>query len=355
MRPSTATNYRAHVRMNHRYPNHRQPEPPQPLTPPKTESEKVGQEESEQRQEDKETQRAESPEPELETEVEPEPELETEVEPEPELETEVEPDPELETEVEPDPEPKAELGEPTGFYEFDLELNAGWNLVHIPLDLLAIDNSIVENETVGELFYALDVDMMFYHDAGSWLLADENTTVIRKSYQGFAIYVEAPVTKTLLGLPLSGNLVLQEGMNLVGIPRHSSKLKRVSDLLSFYPKVIAILVEDEGILKSCRTGRRSRRHPDYWWASVRHHQRASLLHHVLRRIVGNGDLRMTTLILIICMCIVSCFILVASAAIVFWTAQSYDGYRALLVITFMLGTIREFYDLPLFFWEWSRT
>ena len=154
----------------------------------------------------------------------------------------------LETEVEPDPEPKAELGEPTGFYEFDLELNAGWNLVHIPLELLAIDNSIVENETVGELFYALDVDMMFYHDAGSWLLADENTTVIRKSYQGFAIYVEAPVTKTLLGLPLSGNLVLQEGMNLVGIPRHSSKLKRVSDLLSFYPKVIAILVEDEGIL-----------------------------------------------------------------------------------------------------------
>ena len=49
----------------------------------------------------------------------------------------------------------------------------------------------------------------------------------------------------------------------------------------------------------------------------------------------------------------------------FHTAQSYDGYRALLVImlffvvayiiiTFMLGTIREFYDLPLFFWEWGE-
>ena len=74
---------------------------------------------------------------------------------------------------------------------------------------------------------------------------------------------------------------------------------------------------------------------------------------------------MTTLILIICMCIVGCFILVGSAAIVFWTAHCYDGYRALLVImlffvlayiiiTFMLGTIREFYDLPLFFWEWSE-
>ena len=74
---------------------------------------------------------------------------------------------------------------------------------------------------------------------------------------------------------------------------------------------------------------------------------------------------MTTLILIICMCIVSCFILVASASLVFGTAQSYDGGRALLVImlffvlayiviTFMLGTIREFYDLPLFFWEWGE-
>ena len=74
---------------------------------------------------------------------------------------------------------------------------------------------------------------------------------------------------------------------------------------------------------------------------------------------------MTILILIICMCIIGCFMLVASAAIVFWTAQSYDGYRFLLVImfffilayiiiTFMLGTIREFYDLSFFFWEWSE-
>ena len=55
--------------------------------------------------------------------------------------------------------------------------------------------------------------------------------------------------KPLLGLPLSGNLHLQEGMNLVGIPRHSSKLKRVSDLLSFYPEISAILVEDAGTLK----------------------------------------------------------------------------------------------------------
>ena len=44
-------------------------------------------------------------------------------------------------------------------------------------------------------------------------------------------------------------MLLQEGMNIVGIPRQSSVLKRVSDLLSFYPGISAILVEDEGTLK----------------------------------------------------------------------------------------------------------
>ena len=152
--------------------------------------------------------------------------------------------PEVVIEPEPVPEPKV----PTGFYEFDLELNAGWNLVHIPLELLSIDNEVVANETIGELFQALGVDTMFYHDAGSWLLADENTAVSRNIYQGFTIYAEAPVTKILLGLPLSGNLVLQEGMNFVGLPSQFAQLQRVSDLLSFYPGVIAILVEDEGTL-----------------------------------------------------------------------------------------------------------
>ena len=131
----------------------------------------------------------------------------------------------------------------------NFSLNRGWNLIHIPLDLLAIDNQVVANETIGELFYALGIDTMYYHDGKCWILADENTAVIRKIYQGFAIYVESPISKMLLGLPLQGNFLLQEGMNIVGIPRHSSNLKRVSDLLSFYPEICAILVEDEGTLK----------------------------------------------------------------------------------------------------------
>ena len=121
--------------------------------------------------------------------------------------------------------------------------------MHLPLELLAIDNQVVANETIGELFLALGVDTMYYYDSDCWVLADENTTVIRKVYQGFAIYADSSPSKTLLGLPLSGSLILQVGMNIVGIPRHSSHLKRVSDLLSFYPEISAILVEDEGTLK----------------------------------------------------------------------------------------------------------
>ena len=135
---------------------------------------------------------------------------------------------------------------PTGFYEFDLELNAGWNLVHIPLELLAINNQVVANETIGELFLALGVNIMFYYDDNCWIQADENTAAIRKIYQGFAIFANVPMSKTLLGLPLQGNLLLQEGMNIVGIPRHSSHLKRVSDFFDFYPNVHTVLVEDGG-------------------------------------------------------------------------------------------------------------
>ena len=164
--------------------------------------------------------------------------------------SDVEPPPKVpEVKSEPEPEPEPELNVPTGFYEFNLELNAGWNLVHIPLELLAIDSRVVANETIGELFYALGIDTMYYHDGKCWIQVDENTAVIRKIYQGFVIYAESPISRTLLGLPLQGNLLLQEGMNIVGIPRHSSSLKRVSDLLSFYPEICAILVEDEGTLQ----------------------------------------------------------------------------------------------------------
>ena len=195
------------------------------------------------------------PPPPPEPRPQPESEQRQEVEPEPSQDrstrSDVEPppkEPKVESEPEQVPEPEREP-EPTGFYEFDLELNAGWNFVHIPLELLAIDSQVVANETIGELFLALGIDTMYYYDGECWIQVDENTAVIRKIYQGFVIYAESPISRTLLGLPLQGNLLLQEGMNLVGIPRHSSNLKRVSDLLSFYPEICAILVEDEGTLQ----------------------------------------------------------------------------------------------------------
>ena len=70
------------------------------------------------------------------------------------------------------------------------------------------------------------------------------------------------------------------------------------------------------------------------------------------------------LLLIICMIIVGGFLLYALAVGVFAGWSNWEGVRAVAlilgafvvayIITFMLGTIREFYDLPLFFWEWSE-
>ena len=70
------------------------------------------------------------------------------------------------------------------------------------------------------------------------------------------------------------------------------------------------------------------------------------------------------LLLIICMCIVGCFLLVAGAAFVFWHVQSHDGYRALLVlllsfvlayiiITSMVHIVRIYFKLPYLPWEFA--
>ena len=209
-----------------------QPPPPPPL--PQTEPPQTPEQPPEQPQEQDTRNSFESQPKVPETEPEPEPEH-------PKTNKPDAPEPEPEQQVE-----KEQAPTPTGFYEFDLELDAGWNLVHIPLELLAIDDQVIANETIGELFLALGVNIMFYYDDNCWIQADENTAVIRKSYQGFAIFANVPMSKTLLGLPLQGNLLLQEGMNIVGIPRHSSHLKRVSDFFDFYPNVHAVIVEDGG-------------------------------------------------------------------------------------------------------------
>ena len=60
--------------------------------------------------------------------------------------------------------------------------------------------------------------------------------------QGVAVYMDAPVTLNLVGSPLPPTFSLEPGMNFVGIPRQSSDLQKVSDFLTFFPKICVVLV-----------------------------------------------------------------------------------------------------------------
>ena len=71
-------------------------------------------------------------------------------------------------------------------------------------------------------------------------------------------------------------------------------------------------------------------------------------------------------LLIICMIIVGFMILGGGAALVFWAADHYNGFRALLgiifcfiltyiIITGMVHIIRIYYKLPTLPWEFANT
>ena len=70
------------------------------------------------------------------------------------------------------------------------------------------------------------------------------------------------------------------------------------------------------------------------------------------------------LLFIICMCIVGCLMLFGGGATIFWVADRYEGYRALLAITFsfvlayivitgMVHIVRIYFRLPILPWEFA--
>ena len=60
--------------------------------------------------------------------------------------------------------------------------------------------------------------------------------------------MDAPKTVNLVGTPLPTSFTLERGMNFVGLPRQSAALRKVSDFLTFYSDVCAVLVAVDGEL-----------------------------------------------------------------------------------------------------------
>ena len=133
-------------------------------------------------------------------------------------------------------------------FMFQLDLYAGWNFIHIPLEVTQVDGESMSIETLGNLFQLLMPVKMYIHDGSWWMEVFRDSTQGLGPNQGVVVYMDAPVTVTLVGLPLPTVFSLQRGLNFVGIPRQSAGLQKGSDFLTFYPKVRAVLVAVEGEL-----------------------------------------------------------------------------------------------------------
>ena len=54
-------------------------------------------------------------------------------------------------------------------YAFQLNLYAGWNLVHIPLEVTQVNGQSMSIETLGNLFQVLMPAHMYIHDGSCWI------------------------------------------------------------------------------------------------------------------------------------------------------------------------------------------
>ena len=127
-------------------------------------------------------------------------------------------------------------------FAFQLDLfNAGWNFVHIPLEVTQVDGQSMSIETLGNLFQILMPANMYIYDGTCWMEVFGDSTQGLGATQGVAVYMDAPKTVNLVGSPLPTSFTLERGMNFVGLPRQSAALRKVSDFLAFYPKVCAVL------------------------------------------------------------------------------------------------------------------
>ena len=133
-------------------------------------------------------------------------------------------------------------------FQLEISLASGWNLIYLPLQITQVNGETVNLETIGDLFQLLMPTYMYIYYDNSWtqVFADSNRAF--EINQSTAIYLDAPMTLTLVGFAVPPDLALQRGMNLIGIPRQSNDLQKVSDLLTLFPDVYAILVAIDGKL-----------------------------------------------------------------------------------------------------------
>ncbi len=133
--------------------------------------------------------------------------------------------------------------------EFNLALQAGINLIHVPLRVTTIHGMPGTIQSVGDLYDALGgagtVNYLITYDAQAqeWRSyfgpADRGTPADRRLADdtGILAGMRAPASVRLTGAALGRNgdsvITLASGLNLVGLPLRDRNISRVSDLFGF--------------------------------------------------------------------------------------------------------------------------
>ena len=152
--------------------------------------------------------------------------------------------------------------------EFDLSLSAGLNLIHLPLKVRTVDGMPAHIQSVSDLYDALGGA-----DTVNWLITLNPQTQEWDGYFGDAdrgtgtdsgltdqtgilVNMLIPASVRLggdaLGTDGSTTIILNQGLNLVGLPLRDSRVKRVSDLFALDGiggNVSVIILTDNGEFK----------------------------------------------------------------------------------------------------------
>ena len=132
--------------------------------------------------------------------------------------------------------------------QFDLSLPTGFNLIHIPLKVRALDGMAQTIESVADLYAALggadNLNWLITHDPqtqtwhGYFGDADRGTAAdkVLTDQTGILADVKTPISVHLAGDALGESgmsaITLTPGLNLVGLPLRDPRLTRVSDLFT---------------------------------------------------------------------------------------------------------------------------
>ncbi len=131
-------------------------------------------------------------------------------------------------------------------YQFELQLQQGWNLIHLPLTVYGVGNQLSRIQTAADLYTLIQPYTMFIYSGGRFFTVNAETDIMIEPNQGIVLFASAPATFTLIGTRLPSEFQLERGLNFVGMPRQSVTLQRVSDLSRIYEEAVTVITAVAG-------------------------------------------------------------------------------------------------------------